>query len=467
MIRVLFAIALSLLVALAAVWLITLPGSVEIAAFGYRMRPGLGLTLFALAVLLAAAIVLWAFIRRIFGIPALFGRAVERRRRRRGIEALSDGYIAYHAGDPSRARHLAREAQARLDGLPAAQLLEARSAMAMGELADARLLYRDLIDNPATAVAALAGLHEQANQQGRPDAALTFARKAAAVSPSLEWANQAVLEDLIKRGEWAEALEMVRARPARDRKERAALRRQQTVLLTALAREQETASPSLAIEHARAALKLTPDFVPAALIAARIWSHQGEARKASSLLHRVWRTTQHPQIALLYAHVIPGAPPGDRLRRMRSLIEEPGAGLEAASVFARAAIDAREWSLARNTLAKFVGAPSQGVCLLMAEIEDGQSGDQGRAREWLNRAVRAPRDPVWTADGITADEWEPVSPVTGRLDAFAWKVPVSALKTAGTAAARRSESETAPPATGALPKPTADQQTSGEETTGS
>lgn len=64
---------------------------------------------------------------------------------------------------------------------------------------------------------------------------------------------------------------------------------------------------------------------------------------------------------------------------------------------------------------------------MMAEIEEGQSGDQGKAREWVNCAVRAQRDPVWTADGITADEWEPVSPVTGKLDAFEWRVPTSAV----------------------------------------
>jgi HemY protein len=61
----------------------------------------------------------------------------------------------------------------------------------------------------------------------------------------------------------------------------------------------------------------------------------------------------------------------------------------------------------------------------MAEIEEGQSGDQGKAREWLSRAVRAPRDPAWTADGLVSDEWEPTSPVTGRLDAFEWKVPMT------------------------------------------
>ena len=38
----------------------------------------------------------------------------------------------------------------------------------------------------------------------------------------------------------------------------------------------------------------------------------------------------------------------------------------------------------------------------MAQIEEGQNLDQGRARQWLARAVSAPRDPIWVADGVTA-----------------------------------------------------------------
>ena len=28
------------------------------------------------------------------------------------------------------------------------------------------------------------------------------------------------------------------------------------------------------------------------------------------------------------------------------------------------------------------------------------------------------RSPIWTADGVVSDEWEPTSPITGKLDAF-------------------------------------------------
>jgi HemY protein len=63
----------------------------------------------------------------------------------------------------------------------------------------------------------------------------------------------------------------------------------------------------------------------------------------------------------------------------------------------------------------------------MARIEGEQHGHTGRVREWLARAVNAPRDPAWTADGVVTDRWAPVSPVTGALDAFRWRVPVEAI----------------------------------------
>ena len=68
--------------------------------------------------------------------------------------------------------------------------------------------------------------------------------------------------------------------------------------------------------------------------------------------------------------------------------------------------------------------PTQRVCTLMAKIEGGEHGDAGRVREWLARAVNAPRDPAWTADGVVSQTWSPVSPITGQLDAFQWRVPV-------------------------------------------
>jgi HemY protein len=437
-------IIVSLLVTALIAWLVSLPGTAMIEIAGYKMQPRLGMAAFLVAAALLAVILAWSILRRILDAPRYFAKLNHDRRRDLGVAALSDGFIALQAGDPNRARVLAREARSNLPRNHAAQLLEARSDLALGDMQSAREHYRALISNKKTAVAALAGLYEQARTQGRTDAALNFAQKAVALSPQTRWASDAVLDDLTRHAKWEDALARVAAEAAVTRDEKMVKRRKQAVLETALAREIADTDPLAALDHALVALKLVPDFVPAALIAARIQSNRGETRRSMSLLRRVWRATSHPHVATLYANAQSGASAVDRLKRVRELIDSPPPSLPAAIVLARAAIDAYDWSAARSALANYSSAnPTQTVCLLMAEIEEGQNADQGKAREWLARAVRAPRDPVWVADGITSDDWEPVSPVTGTLDAFEWRVPLSAVN---------GRAEPAP-ATGTLPPP--------------
>lgn len=428
MIRLALWIIFSLGVTAAIAWLIGLPGTLTVEFLGYRMQPPLGVAAFILIAAIFVVILVWGVVRRVVGAPYFIARRARERRREAGFSALADGFIALQGGDAGRARLLAREARSNLPGNAAAQLLEARAELALGDMHSAREHYRALISNRKTALAALAGLYDQARQQGRIDAALTFAQKAIDIAPHTPWASEAVFDDLARKGLWAEALDMVNAEPAATRDEKMRKRRRQAVIETARARQAEPTDPPAALDHALAALKVQPEFVPAALVAARVYINRGDSRKAMSLLRRVWRATSHPDVATLYANAVPGSSAVDRLKRIREIVDTPPQNRSAAMVLARAAIDAYEWDMAREALATYAAtSPTQAICLMFAEIEEGQSGDQGKAREWMNRAVRAPRDPVWTADGITADEWEPVSPVTGRLDAFEWRVPTSTV----------------------------------------
>ncbi len=145
------------------------------------------------------------------------------------------------------------------------------------------------------------------------------------------------------------------------------------------------------------------------------------------LIEAAWLAQPHPDLADAYAHVKLGDSARQRLVRAETLAEKAPGHIEGALAVARAAIDASEFSRAREALAPFVASPTQRVAMLMAELERSEHGDSGRARAWMLRAVRARHDPVWTADGYVSERWRPVSPVTGRLDAFQWQTPLAAL----------------------------------------
>jgi HemY protein len=229
------------------------------------------------------------------------------------------------------------------------------------------------------------------------------------------------------KGDWAGALKILDNNQSAGLIDKATYRRQRGVLLTARALELEKVDRDLSRESVMEAVKLAPTLVPAAVLASKFESEAHQIRRSMRLVEAAWLAQPHPDLADAYAHVKLGDSARQRLVRVETLSAKMPGHIEGALAIARAAIDASEFTKAREALAPFIAAPTQRVALLMAEIERTEHGDSGRARAWTLRAVRALHDPAWTADGYVSDRWRPVSPVTGRLDAFQWQTPVAAL----------------------------------------
>jgi HemY protein len=205
-------------------------------------------------------------------------------------------------------------------------------------------------------------------------------------------------------------------------------RRLRAVLLAAKARDSELGDPDAARVAALEAHELAPDLVPAAVAAGRLLARQGDVRRATRVLEVTWKAGPHPDVAEAYLHVRTGDAASDRLKRAETLFRMRPQADEGRHAVARAAIDARDFSRARDVLRPILTErPTRKALILMSELEQAENGDSGRARGWLARAVHAPRDPAWTADGMVLEEWAPASPVSGRLDTVEWKIPLTEL----------------------------------------
>src|SRR5690606_8783524 len=154
----------------------------------------------------------------------------------------------------------------------------------------------------------------------------------------------------------------------------------------------------------------------------------GDTRNGAKRLEAMWKKQPHPEVADLYVHARPGDSTHDRLDRAKKLQSLRLNHAESAMVVARAALDANEFAIARREAESAIRLePREGAYLLLADIEEAETGDQGKIRQYLGKAVRAPRAPAWVADSYVADKWAPISPVTGRLDAFEWRAPTERL----------------------------------------
>jgi HemY protein len=352
------------------------------------------------------------------------------RRRDRGYQALSTGMIAAGAGDSGLARRKSKEAAKliRSDQEPLIHLLDAQASLLEGDHERARQAFEAMLDDPEMRLLGLRGLYLEAERLGDRNAARHYAGRAAAAAPQLAWAAESTLEELIARGDWDGALSLVNAQKSTRQIERDTANRRRAVLLTAKAQALMDADPAAAKAAALEANRLQPEFAPAAIVAAKALFRQNDVRKGSKMLEAAWRAEPHPEIADLYIHARPGDAVLDRLGRARKLQDMRKNNAEASLAVARAALDAQDYRTARAEAEAAIRIDRrEGAYLLLADIEEAETGDEGKVRQWLAKAVRAPRDPAWVADGVVSDRWAPLSPVTGKLDAFEWRAPVERL----------------------------------------
>lgn len=428
MVRVLVYLAVFACLAFGAVWLADRPGEISVIWQGYRIDTSVAIGAIGVVLLAFLVLLAWAIIRFVFGLPSAFSLSSRARRRARGFEAVSRGMVAIGAGDPVAAGRYTGEARRFVPNEPLTLLLEAQTAQLTGNRAQAEAAFKAMLDRSETRVLGLRGLFVEAKRRGDMAAARAFADDAVRRSPSLAWANDALLDFHTNAGDWQAARTAVERRAALRLADKAEARRQRAVLLAAEALEARDKEPERALAAALEAVKLAPALTPAAALAGRMLAERGDVRKASKLLEAAWREAPHPDVAAAYLDVRLGDSALDRLNRAMTLSKLRPADPESVLVLAGAAIQAREFQKARDTLKPLLaGGASVRACLLMAELEEAEHGAAGRVREWLGRATRAPHDAAWVADGLVSDHWMPVSPITGRLDAFVWTVPPATL----------------------------------------
>lgn len=414
-----------LLAAVAAffAWLADNPGTVSLVWKGKQITTSVVAGFALLLVLLAILWFAWTLVHRVWRSPRAVGSFFRSRSNRKAYDSLSRGIIAAGAGDAAAAAKHATIAGKGLRDEPLSIVLAAQAAQLQGNRAEVKRIFEQMSKSPATEALGLRGLFVEARQAGDIAAARRHAERALGLNPRLAWASDAVLQLQTLSKDWQGAANTIAQRAKSGLMSAADANARQAIVLTARALDLEDREPVQALDLATRALKLDPGLVPASLVAARRQIANGSPRKATKILREAWARSPHPDLAEIFARMAPGEGPEARFERLRDLTGAEPRSLEGAFSLARAAAAAQRWDAARKLLEPYLASrPEARLCALMADIEEA-NGDKGRAREWLARAIAAPRDPMWVADGVASHRWSAVSPTTGDITTCEWKRP--------------------------------------------
>jgi HemY protein len=423
MIKLLWRFLLLVLAAIAFAWLADRPEKIVIQSPLHEIQVSLLVGVVLLSLAIAAAYFIWKLLHRIWSSPKTVRESLRFRKHRKAYESLSRGIIAAGAGDAQAAAKHAGIASETLKNEPLITLLTAQAAQLKGDRAGVKRAFEDMTKSPDTELLGLRGLFAEAKQAGDWGAARTIAERALAKNARLPWASTAILQVQTTAKDWAAAAATIGQQGKAGLLPREDAAKKQAILLAAQALELEEKDRERAKSYAQDALENDASLVPAALAAARTYVANGNSRKALKILRVTWALSPHPDLAEVAANAKPNDGAEEKFERVRDLVGPPDTNLESAFALARAAVAANRWDVAKAALETHITEqPQARICGLMAQIEDAQ-GDKGRSREWLARALHAPRDPIWVSDGVASPRWTPVSPVTGEIVACAWKPP--------------------------------------------
>ena len=423
-------IAIVAALALGVIFLLDLDSAAYITVAGreFTITPLLGIILAVVAFLavwltIRTVGLLWASLKFMNGDETAISRYLNRRSERRGYQALSEGMLALAAGEGRLAIRKAQRARGLLKRPELTNLIIAQGAEMVGDRDLATKTLKEMVTDDRTRFVGVRGLVKQKLDAGDTETAMKLAEKGLGIRPQNAELQDTLLTLQTQNEDWSGARKTLTTKLKTGTLPRDVHRRRDAVLALAHARD---ALAEGKIEEARTeaenANKLSPDLVPAAVMAARMSVEAGNSKNATRIIRKAWDAAPHPDLAAAFAAIEPKETPAERLLRFRPLLGKHAGSTEVRLLHAELLVANEDFVNARKTLGDLAETdPDARSLSLMAAIERGEGGEDRVVRAWLAKAVTASRGPQWICevDGQVYPEWQPVT--EGGFDTLTWK----------------------------------------------
>ena len=434
----LFLFKLGLLVWLAS-FLVQYPGEAEFTWRDTTISTSMGIFLLLLVGVVALAVYVAGLWRAILSIPSDMRRAWDQYKQKRGLEALTQGFVAVAAGEADRAHLAAKRADKWLKQVPLKNLLSAQAAQLSGDQEAAAKYFKLLLEHDETSFLGVRGLLTQALGQKNYASALKLANRAYELMPDSAWVLRTKFELEARQGEWGAANETLEAaRRKRGFNHDHYLRYRVALLLEQAKQAHRAMNADQAYELFKRAYQADHDFVPAAVSYADALYRAGKVFRAKRVIDRAWRQEAHPSLSHLVWRQFAADDDLGRLKRFEQLQKLNPTALETHLILGEAALAAKIYGLARGHVeAAIAKQPTARGYRLLAKLAASDNDNRPRdplavarmEREFNMRAMQAEPDPAWVCGECAAvsTEWQATCSHCGAFAELRWQQPAQFL----------------------------------------
>ncbi len=411
------------LAAIFAVFLSVNPGSVSLKWFGYQLEMPVAVLLVALFLLISVCLVIHSLWRKIWQIPELYLKFLQKRKVLKGERLLVKALTAIAAQQPEEAIHSIELAKVLIPSHPFIPVVAAQSAYMGHDSAKAKSYFETMCKDPSLRFLGLRGLILQAREQKDWLQAETFLKQALKLRPDSPWVQEQILENQVQLVETGQA-QLIETQGV-QRFLKSDVSKSHQAITYWLKAQKSPENVDAYVTSLTKANGLLPDHVPIACGLALAFYQSDNQSKAQKILKNTYKLQPHRDLATCWLKIHPGLKPLEAYQSLEKLTQPHSNHPETWWVMAHAAFEAQLWGQASKYLQDLHTqyGDTQGVCYMIAQLEEAQHPhDHDLIRSWWRRAMAAGSEKHWVCQKCDhpSHQWQPICGSCGAINQSQW-----------------------------------------------
>ena len=344
----------------------------------------------------------------------------------KGYNAFVSGMIALANKDYKRAILESKKISNHLDDNPSlALLLKSEIFKVEKKYDELSLVYEDMSKNKHTENLGYRGMMEQYLRAQDYHHAFIYGERLFNNNPFIEKIYDTLVSIIAKTNNWQQLLIISDRAFSKKIIDKKVYEENKSIGFFEIAKIKQLSEIEESLKYMQKALKLRKNFPPYIKLYINLLIQNKNYNLAKKFIKKAWNELPHAEykesILSLAAHL-----EIEMSELVKYIAGTSYKNEESIILMVEAFVESKKWDDARNQIKDLLDVrPKKEVCLLMAKIEEGDSGDVQKINAWTQRAKDGAANNIWicTISKKSQQTWSSVSEA-GYFNSLEWRQPI-------------------------------------------
>ena len=289
---------------------------------------------------------------------------------------------------------------------------------------DLNLVYQEMMKNKNTENLAYKGMMEQYINAQDYHHAFLYGEKLFNNNPYIEKIYDALVNIISKTNNWQQLLFITDKAYTKKIIDKKVFQENKSIGYFEIAKIKRHSEIEDSLECIEKSLKLRNNFPPYVKLYLDLLIENKEYNHAKKYLKKTWNIKPHPEYKSIISDLAKNLNIS-QLELVKFITGNKTENEDSIILLVESYISQKKWDLARSQIMSLLDVnPKKKICLLMAKIEEGDTGDIQKTNSWILRSRNGKENNIWVCmiSKKSQLEWSSIS-TGGYFNSLEWKQP--------------------------------------------